>query len=140
MPASDEEIREAWNAILVGPYAYAQRLTSLAARGRRVALLSNTNRIHHEHFKSQTEKVFEPMERLFFSYEIGSRKPDPQAFMHVVEKTGFRPENTLFVEDTPANVESARRLGFRVYAVGDPWRMNAELSAWLETGTMWEKI
>lgn len=128
MPASDDEIRSAWNAILVGPYDFAPELSRKAAEKFRVALLSNTNRIHHDCFVAQTREVFAPMERLFFSFEIGLRKPDPEAFLHVVENAGFKPENTLFVEDTPANLETAKKLGFQVYHAAEPWRTFDELN------------
>jgi putative hydrolase of the HAD superfamily len=128
MPASDDELRNAWNAILVGPYPFAAELTRLAAANRRVALLSNTNAIHRDRFHTETQDVFASMERIFFSFEIGARKPNPEAFLHVVETMGYKPEYTLFVEDTPANIEAAKNLGFQVYHATDPSRIFDDLS------------
>ena len=128
MPATDDELRNAWNAILVGPYPFAAKLTLMAAANRRVALLSNTNAIHRDRFHDETQDVFAPMERIFYSFEIGARKPNPEAFLHVIENTGFKPETTLFVEDTPANIEAAKSLGFQVYHATEPSRIFDDLS------------
>ncbi|MCS7084963.1 MAG: HAD-IA family hydrolase [Bacteroidia bacterium] len=131
MPATDDELRAAWNAVLVGPYSYAARLSAAAAVGRRVALLSNTNLLHYRQFITETQAIFAPMERLFFSFEIGRRKPDRTAFEFVVESMSLAPERTLFVDDSLVNVEAARRMGFRVYHATAPQKMVADLSAWL---------
>ncbi len=49
----------------------------------------------------------------FFSAEIGLVKPDEAFYRHVLERTGWDPGLVLFVDDLPANVEAAARLGFQ---------------------------
>lgn len=48
----------------------------------------------------------------FFSADFGKVKPDDEFYLHVLEKTGWRADEVLFVDDLPANVEAAARLGF----------------------------
>ena len=48
----------------------------------------------------------------FFSADFGKVKPDDEFYLHVLEKTGWEAEQVLFVDDLPANVEAAARLGF----------------------------
>ena len=44
--------------------------------------------------------------------EIGVAKPEAEAFRHAAERLGFPASQTLFVDDTPKNVEAASELGF----------------------------
>jgi len=48
----------------------------------------------------------------FFSAEIGLVKPDDAFYHHVLEQTGWSPRSVLFVDDLPANIQTAARLGF----------------------------
>ena len=43
----------------------------------------------------------------------GVAKPDPTAFQMALEALGLAPEETLYLDDDPENVEVARRLGLR---------------------------
>lgn len=42
-------------------------------------------------------------------------KPDPRIFEILIERAGLTPSRTAFVDDSAANVEAARRLGFRAH-------------------------
>jgi len=50
---------------------------------------------------------------VFCSGDEGIAKPDPQAFVLTLERLGIRPEEAVFVDDTPEHVEAARALGLR---------------------------
>ena len=45
------------------------------------------------------------------SCEVGLRKPEPDIYQLVCERLGVRPEDAVFVDDLPANVEAARSAG-----------------------------
>lgn len=45
------------------------------------------------------------------SFAIGVRKPAPQYFERVLARIGLAPEQLLFVDDRPQNVDAARALG-----------------------------
>ena len=47
------------------------------------------------------------------SGDIGVRKPDPRAFAAVGEATGVPAQDTIFIDDRPANVDAARATGMR---------------------------
>ncbi len=49
----------------------------------------------------------------FSSCFLGLAKPDPAIFRRVLQITQRRPDECLFIDDRPANVESAARLGIR---------------------------
>lgn len=41
------------------------------------------------------------------SSAVGARKPDRAIYQCLIDRSGFRPEDLLFVDDRPANVEAA---------------------------------
>ncbi len=53
----------------------------------------------------------------FVSHLTGRIKPDADAFEHVVESLGCRPEQVLFLDDNMLNVDAARRLGMQAVRV-----------------------
>ena len=81
----------------------------LKATGLQIGLLSN---IYREldgwlraAFPAGTIDVFAP------SYEIGQRKPEPAAYAAVLEMCALPPEQIVFVDDFPENVEAANAAG-----------------------------
>lgn len=47
-------------------------------------------------------------------------KPEPRIYEIVLERTGLSPSDLLFVDDSAANIEAARALGFHVHHFTDP--------------------
>ncbi|WP_402465294.1 HAD family hydrolase [Isoptericola aurantiacus] len=55
------------------------------------------------------------------SGRVGLAKPDPEIFRLAASRFDLRPQRTVFVDDTAANVEAARAVGFRaVHFTGTP--------------------
>lgn len=48
------------------------------------------------------------------SYLVGAKKPDKKIFLTALEKSGSKPEETLFIDDSLENIEAARKLGIHV--------------------------
>mgnify|MGYP003317088587 CR=1 FL=1 len=48
-----------------------------------------------------------------YSWELGTKKPEPAYFEIAVERIGAAPAQVLFVDDVAANVEAARAVGLR---------------------------
>ncbi len=119
---SGNQVAEAWNAMLLGwNEGVFQLLEALRARYK-VYLLSNTNEIHlqwilitlkHQYEISDWDTRF--FDQTFYSHRVGMRKPNKEIYDHVVENTGIIPENTLFIDDTPANLETPREAGWQTY-------------------------
>jgi beta-phosphoglucomutase len=49
----------------------------------------------------------------------GTGKPDPQGFLHALERFGVKPEEALVFEDSPAGIEAAKRAGIPVAFVAE---------------------
>ena len=114
--ASDEDICDAWNALLTGiPRHRLDRLKKLR-RDYRLVLLSNTNPIHwrkavDEYFTAGGLTVGDYFEKTYLSYEMHMLKPDEEIFRRVLADSGFAAAETLFIDDSAANCAAAERLG-----------------------------
>ena len=106
------------------PAPGAERLLRrLKARGLKVGVLSNTLPSLRESLAHRGLARY--VDGFFASCALGVAKPDPRAFLLALEGLGLAPEETLYLDDDPENVEAARRLGLRaeVYApIGAPGR------------------
>ena len=120
---SDEAIDDAFCRFLIGIPPH--RLDELLELGRRfnVCLLSNTNPIMwHSTIRHAFEQKGLSMKDYFpggmvTSFEANAMKPDARIFEYTVKKLNIRPEETLFLDDSQANLESAARLGFHTALV-----------------------
>ena len=63
------------------------------------------------------------------SGEVGVSKPDPRIYRHLLERTGFDPATTLFVDDVPANLAVAADHGLQTHRFVDPPTLRAALEA-----------
>ena len=119
--APDEEIANAFKAFLVDfPISKLKMLRDLKQRGYKMLLLSNTNEILfpficETFFRQEGYSIDSYFDQLFLSYEIGAIKPDPRVFQHVIEQGGINPEETLFIDDSEENLNSAAQVGFETY-------------------------
>jgi HAD superfamily hydrolase (TIGR01509 family) len=49
----------------------------------------------------------------YYSFEFGTKKPDPQSFRKLMERMGTQPERCWFIDDKRSNVTGARMAGLR---------------------------
>ena len=83
-------------------------------------LLSNTDAIHIEHFEQRDGASFygdfyKCFEKVYFSYEMGMRKPDAEIYHALIRQHELSPKRTLFVDDKKDNTEAAKALGLHVW-------------------------
>lgn len=111
---SDEEIVAAWNAFLLEiPQKKLDQIAELRKKFR-TFLLSNTNALHFPMVveKYQLNKYFD---KCYTSYQLHYVKPDPRIFIHVLKDAGIKAAETLFIDDSPANIAAADNLGFNTH-------------------------
>lgn len=126
--ASDDDICDAWNALLTGiPRHRLDRLKELR-RDYRLVLLSNTNPIHwrkavDDYFTQGGLNVNYYFEKTYLSYEMRMLKPDEEIYRKVLDSSGMDAGDTLFIDDSKANCAAAERLGITSMHVtcGDEW-------------------
>ena len=51
--------------------------------------------------------------KVFFSNEIGLKKPYEGIFRFILGNTRIEPGNCIFIDDNIENIKTAKRLGFR---------------------------
>ena len=52
---------------------------------------------------------------MYFSFEVGMRKPDAEIYLHVLQQNDLSPKRTLFVDDKKENTDAAQALGLQVW-------------------------
>jgi putative hydrolase of the HAD superfamily len=113
LPLSAGEFLAEFVSWIDGPSPGAlEAIRSLRARYR-VACLSNCSVSHWEKIGG----FLGEFDVALSSHLIGAMKPDPEAFRHAFKRCGVEPAAVRFFDDTPVNVEAARRLGARAYHV-----------------------
>ena len=120
---SDADIDGAWNAILLDlPARRIDTILSLKPHFR-TFLLSNTNESHLEYFFKRTENEIglndfsSIFEKAYYSCRMGMRKPDIGIFLKLIEESKLIPSETLFIDDLPNNIESAKSIGMQTYHI-----------------------
>lgn len=89
-------------------------LKKLKAAGVELAIISNINRVHAEHFEATFPELlrFFPQNRRFYSYKLGLRKSeDPEIFHRILTLCGADPEFSVLVDDHPENITGFVKTG-----------------------------
>ena len=119
-----EKFTNSWNAILLKfPEHRLRFLQELSEENKyKLILLSNTNDIHIEWVK-QNVGFFVDFKNCFdafyLSQEINLRKPDKSIYEFVLKQHDLKPEETLFIDDTPENTAAAAELNIHTWNI-DP--------------------
>ena len=124
------EAEEAWLAFMLPVSGEILSHISAFRRDYKVFLLSNTNPFvmgwaRSSRFSPEGFPLDKYFDRLFLSYEMGVTKPDRRIFELMCAEGGFSPEETIFIDDSEANLAASRELGFQTFCPspeeGDGW-------------------
>lgn len=118
--ASIKEILVAWNAILLDFPLYRLEFLQMLSKKYRLFLLSNTDPIHIETFEQKSgisfySDFYQCFEKVYFSFEVGIRKPSPEIFNYIINNHELSPKRTLFIDDKKENTDAAHKLGLQVW-------------------------
>jgi FMN phosphatase YigB (HAD superfamily) len=123
---TDQQIDDTWNSLLVGvPDGNHELLLNLKSKYR-TFLLSNINPIHYDYIMNylKTDFGFEGnghlFEKVYYSHLVGKRKPNAGIFEQVLNENHLDPAETLFIDDSPQNIEGAKQLGLNTYLMTAP--------------------
>ena len=108
---TDAQFLEGWNAIFTGEMPGIAPLLAGAAQRLPLFAFSNTNPAHVAHFSQAYADVLSHFREIFLSSSIGLRKPDAEAYDHVVKAIGVPASRIMFFDDSAANIEGARARG-----------------------------
>ena len=138
---SDSEIERIWNMLILDfPLSRVELLQQLR-KNYSVYLLSNTNVIHirkftgelYENYGFQMADLFD---KVFYSCDIGIHKPDEGIYTYVLKAADLVPSETLFIDDSIANIKAAERLGISTIHIHD----GHEVTEFFENGILGEIV
>jgi FMN phosphatase YigB (HAD superfamily) len=135
LDATDEELDAAWHALLLDvPAERLALIGDLRRQGHQTALLSNTNALHIAEINRRLARQYgfqngiaDCLDQVFYSQEVGFRKPGEEIFHHALREMNWQPADTLFIEDSPQHIVTARRLGLRVLHLAPPLTLTTAL-------------
>jgi putative hydrolase of the HAD superfamily len=111
------------------PDAGVLDLVRRVAATRRVAVLTNNGFL----LRDQIDSMFPALRPIFgdairVSAAFGARKPEAQVFRGCLAALGVAPEETLFIDDSAANVAGAERAGLQAVHFGGRDALETELA------------
>ncbi|RAR75777.1 HAD family hydrolase [Flavobacterium aciduliphilum] len=118
--ATVDQIKEAWNSIIGEFPLYRLEFLQMISEKYRLFLLTNTDEIHIHKFEQNVGMSFYTdfyrcFEKVFYSYEMGMRKPESAIYTSIINKYDLSPKRTVFVDDKKENTDAAAQLGLHVW-------------------------
>ncbi|MGJ1385937.1 HAD family hydrolase [Sphingobacterium spiritivorum] len=130
---SDEQIDAAWNALLIGvPEGNHELLLELKGKYR-LFLLSNNNEIHYQWIMDYLKREYQLedntsfFEKDYYSHLMKMRKPNADIFEYVLNTHDLKPEETVFIDDSPQHLDTAAKLGLHTFLLTKPDTLSALL-------------
>ena len=111
VPISVEDLLAIWEQFDLDPEAIAV-LTAVRDLGVPCMLATNQQDHRVQHMR-EVRGYDDLVDGSYYSSEIGAMKPDRVFFERVLDDLGLSGDRVGFVDDVPANVESARSVGIR---------------------------
>ena len=115
---SIKKLKNAWNAMLLDlPHKRIDLLKKIKETFS-IYLLSNTNAIHIAEFKRQLgpdlyHEFYNLFDKIYYSHEIGFRKPDPKAFHIILEENKLATDEVFFIDDSIQHIKAAKKIGIK---------------------------
>ena len=115
---TDQQIDTAWTAMLLDFPLVRVELLQRLSKDFNLYLFSNTNSIHVEKYfdifrQQHGFEVTTLFKQAFHSNEIGYRKPSVESFEEIIRLAGIQARESLFIDDSAANVEGAIASGLK---------------------------
>lgn len=115
------DLAKAWNAMcfIEIPDEHLNLLKRLS-KTFTLHLLSNTNAMHIEKIQElcgpfKYKQFISLFESVYFSHEMGSRKPEAAFFKKVLKEQDLKAEDCYFIDDREENVAAAEKLGIETW-------------------------
>ena len=120
---TDQKFDSIWNAMLLDIPRERIEAIEKVKKHYKIYLMSNTNVIHYDLYVRDLQLRFgynefdELFNKSYFSFAEHLEKPDPRFFEFILDHEGLLPEETLFIDDTAENIETAKSLGIKTYHI-----------------------
>ena len=120
---TDQKFDSIWNAMLLDIPRERIEAIEKVKKHYKIFLMSNSNVIHYDLYVRDLQLRFgynefdELFNKSYFSFAEHLEKPDPRFFELILDHEGLLPEETLFIDDTAENIETAKSLGINTYHI-----------------------
>jgi putative hydrolase of the HAD superfamily len=114
-----------WTTVNPAMLAWQKQLKQ---RGLLTAILSNMGDNVHRNMQHEYDWL-QRFDVLVWSYQLRMIKPDAAIYRHTLKELGTRPEETLFIDDRPANIDGAREVGMQGIVFSTVEQLRADLIA-----------
>jgi putative hydrolase of the HAD superfamily len=102
-------------------------LDELTASGRYLLAALNNEGLELNAYRIREFHLARNFTVFFSSCYLGLRKPDPAIYRIALQITQRAPEESVFIDDRPANLEGARQVGMRTIHFENPAQLRAAL-------------
>lgn len=96
-------------------YELLDYVKELRKNNLKIFILSNNLKYRTEYYRSHFPDFFGVFDGVYFSWETGFIKPDPQAFQNILTQNNLKPEECIYFDDSNINIESGQKLGISSY-------------------------
>lgn len=114
-----QKIRKAWHALLGFFDERNLEILRWTRNHHRIFLLSNMNTLHMEAIQIQMGSLYKTFEnqfdQLYFSHEIGMKKPHRILYEMILNENQISPNESLFIDDLAENITAAAQLGIHTW-------------------------
>ncbi len=122
--SSAKELKDAWNSMLLDLPSNRIDILKKISLNYSIFLLSNTNNVHISKFKQKIggkryNEFYEIFNKVYYSHEIGMRKPESRVFKLVLTENNLYGPEVLFIDDSIQHIESAQKLGIKTYHISN---------------------
>lgn len=126
---TQEEAAKCWQAFFGGVKPEILEALTELKKNYHVGLLSNTNPFmmeltDSENFSEEGKPISDYFDSMWLSYKLKAYKPSPEIYQKILTEGHFKPEETLFIDDSAANLEGAKQVGMHTLHVptNEDWR------------------
>ncbi len=87
----------------------------IKTKGVKVFILSNNFAERADYYKKSSPFLTEIPDKVYYSWQTGFVKPDPQAFKNLLTENNLEPEECIYFDDLEENIKVANDLGMKAF-------------------------
>jgi putative hydrolase of the HAD superfamily len=128
--ATQQEVEVILDAVrdsLVEKPETLELIRSLQRQGTPLYCLSNMPESIYTHLRERYN-FWDVFSGIVISGQVQMMKPEPEVFRHLLETYNLHAEESVFIDDLPANIQSARQVGLHTVWFKDAAQCRRELA------------
>lgn len=128
------QVLHAWNEMLGDFMHHKLALLQQLSKYYKILLYSNTNALHvahlHQYYNHTfgTNTVQNVFTKIYYSNEIGIRKPNAEGFVLIMEEQQLQPQQIFYIDDGAMHIATGKQLGMHTLL----WQQNDDIATYFE--------